>query len=162
MFGVDRQDRHPSLGGQPHDVVAAHDERLLVGQRDFLARFDGGHRGQQTRVSHQRVDHRVDRVGLHYLPDRVGTRVDLDGAVGQRAAQRVVFRVVGDDHRIGREFLGLTGQRLPVAVRGERGDFEQFGVLADDVERLDADRTGRTEQGDTLFHAWGLSGGMFH
>ena len=86
MFGVDRQDRHPSLGGQPHDVVAAHDERLLVGQRDFLARFDGGHRGQQTRVSHQRVDHRVDRVGLHYLPDRVGTRVDLDGAVGQRAS----------------------------------------------------------------------------
>ena len=62
--------------------------------------------------------------------------------------------LVGDHHRVGVEFPGLLREFFPVAVRREDAGFEAVGVLADDVERLHADRTGRTQYGKSLFHAF--------
>jgi len=44
-------------------------------------------------------------------------------------------------------------QPLPVAVGRQHAHFEKIGVLAYDVERLHADRTGRTQYCQSLFHA---------
>ena len=59
VFRVDRDHRGPSFAGQGHDAGPADDQRLLVGQGEFLAGLDGRDGGSQPGVSDQGVDHDV-------------------------------------------------------------------------------------------------------
>ena len=61
------------------------------------------------------IDHPVAELRFCGFAHRTAQLHDAD-VVGQRAAQRVVFRVVGDDHRIGREFLGEIPSSLATAT----------------------------------------------
>ena len=152
VLGVDRQDGGLVPAGKGHDIRAAHDERLLVGQRQFLARFERRDRGGQTGIADQGVHHDVDIACGGNLRHGLVARVDLRVGVGQRVAQGRVALPVGDDRGVGVELPGLRGQLLPVAVGRQRADLEAVGVLTHDVERLYADRTGRAQYGESLFH----------
>ena len=129
-------------------------KRLLVGQRELLARLDGGHRGRQTRIAHQGVDHHFGVSASGDLRHGLLSGVNLRVGVRKCFAQGGVMALVGDHNRVGVEFPGLLREFFPVAVRREDAGFEAVGVLADDVERLHADRTGRTQYGKSLFHAF--------
>ena len=152
MLRVDRDDRRAVFPCQRHHAGAAHHERLLVGQRQLLARSDGGHRGRQSGVSHQRVHHdlRVPRGGQlrHGLLAGIHLRV----GAGERVAQRRIVPFVGYRHGVGVELPGLLGEPLPAAAGRQYAGFEPFGILPHDVERLFADRAGRTQNGKSLSH----------
>ena len=139
MFRVDRNHRGFPLPGQRHHAGAAHHERLLVGQRELLARLDGRHRGSESGVAHQGVHHHVRAASGRDL--RHGLLSGIYFGVGSRecVAQLRVVLFVGDHRRVGVEFPGLSGQSFPVAVGREDADLEAAGVFAGDVERLHAD-----------------------
>ena len=152
MLRVDGQNRRPLLGRQAHDHLAAHHERLLVGQRQLLARAECGDGGVEPRVAHQRIDDHLRVAPCGNLTDGILARVDLHVGVAQRVAQRGVAALVGDDDRVGVEFTGLKGQLPPVAVGRQDAGFEEFGIFADDVEGLRTDGAGRPQNGKALSH----------
>ena len=152
MLRVDRQDRSPVFGRHAHDVFAAHHERLLVGQGQFLAGAERRDRGGEARIAHQGIDHDLGAAGRRDLGHGLLAGVDLGVGVGQRVAQRGIAVLVGDDDRVGIEFAGLLCEQLPAAARREDAGFEEFGILAHDVERLHADRARGTQYGKSLSH----------
>ena len=97
--------------------------------------LERGERGGQPGEADDRVEHDVD--------------IGVCGELGEH--RRVVgaeARAVGGDAELG----GLRGEQLAVASRRERDHLELVTVAADDVERLRADRTGRTQDGDAAGH----------
>ena len=154
MLRVDRNHRCFPLPRQRHHVGAAHYERLLVRQREFLARFDGRHRGREPGVTHQGVHHHVGSASRCDLRHRVVSGVNLGVGVCECIAQPCVILLVGDHRRVGVEFPCLLRQPFPIAVGREDADFEPVGVFTGYVERLHADRAGRTQYGKSLFHVF--------
>ena len=59
MLGIHRQDAHAVLLCSAHHQTARTHERLLVRQRDILARLDGRHRRQQADHADNRRHHDV-------------------------------------------------------------------------------------------------------
>ena len=152
VFGVYRQNRRPPFGRQPHDPFAGHDERFLVGQRQFLARAERRDGGCEAGVAHQRVDHDFGVARGGDLRHGLLAGVDFRVGAGQRFAQLRIAALVGDDRRVGVELPGLCREPLPVAAGRQHPRLEAVGVFAYDVERLYADGAGRTQYGDSLFH----------
>ena len=146
MLAVDRQDRAVRALGRGRHQRPAGDQALLVGQGQVgagLERRQG--RGQPGRAD-DRVQHRVGAGVAHQLHHaglalQHRTVEDRAGAGGGgRVDQRDPIDAVGGRRR---------DQRLGVGVRCERAG-GQLGVVAHDLERLDADRAGRAENGDRL------------
>jgi len=107
MLGVDRHDlRAWGPPGLLHDR-RARDQRLLVGQREPLARLERGHRHRQAGEAHHGVQDDVgpacrgDQALLsgHDLGAGRHTRADLGGQRG-----------VPDHHEVGRELARLGHQ----------------------------------------------------
>ena len=124
MLRVDRQDRGTLFGRQPHHVFAAHHERLLVGQRQFLPGAERGHRRRQPGVAYQRVDRHVRIAARRDLGHGILSGVNLHVGAGQRISQLPVIAFVGDDRRVRVEFPCLCREPLPVAVGRQHAHFE--------------------------------------
>ena len=154
MLRVDRNHRGFPLPRQRHHIGAAHDERFLVCQRQFFTRLNGRYRGREARVAHQGVHHHVGSASRCDLRHGFVPGVNLRVGVCKRIAQLGVIVLVGDHRRVGIELPGLLRQPFPVAVGREDTDFESVGVFTGDVERLHADRPGRTQYGKSLFHVF--------
>ena len=107
-----------------HHVFAAHHERLLVGQRQFLPGAERGHRRRQPGVAYQRVDHHVRIAARRDLGHGILSGVNLHVGAGQRIAQLPVIAFVGDDRRVRVEFPCLCREPLPVAVGRQHAHFE--------------------------------------
>ena len=87
------------------------------------------------------IGRRADR-GIEVL-ERLLAGVYFDRLRRERFPQGGIKTFVCNDDVVGGEFDGLCRERFPIAVRGECGDLEPFGVIPHDVEGLGADRTGR-------------------
>ena len=144
VLTVDRQDGHTMLLSQLADEFACHDQRLFVGQTDFLTGFDGVDRRREARESDHRREYHVDGFGLDNLVDSFAAGIDLNvGQVVQCFAEWLVVLFVGNHHGCRLEASGLFGQQFPTAVGRQCIDLEAVAVLVDDVECLCADGAGR-------------------
>ncbi len=152
MFGIDRNDGRPLLGSQPHDVLAPDDQRFLIGQSQLLACLKRRYRRRQTGITDQRIDHDIGIACRGNLRHSIGTRIHLDIGIGQSVAERSIITFVGDDDRCNVESLRLLSEPFPITMSRERHDLETIGIIPYDVERLHADRTGRSQNSQTLFH----------
>ena len=143
VLGVDRQ--QPGAGGlrERADQLAAHHERLLVGQRDVdpLAERDDGR--PEAGGADDRVDDEVG-VGVGDEPDEAlgaGQHLALGPHLG-RAGRGVGVRQRDPADPV------RAGERDELGVRGPRREPDELEALAgagDDVERLGSDRARRAE-----------------
>ena len=90
------------------------------------------------------------RGGDHRHGGGILSGIYFDRQVGQSLRKRPVTRLVGDHHAIGAELFGLPREQFPVPARRQHLDFEQVGPGPRHVERLGADRAGRTQNGNPL------------
>jgi hypothetical protein len=115
VLGVDRHDL-ARLGAREDDG-AADDQRLLVGQRQGVARVERGERRPQTHGAGDAVEHHV-------------------ALQRGRGAGRLLAEV-GEG---GGELVALAGEQVGVAATGRQRDHpEPVRVGPDHVERLGAD-----------------------
>ncbi len=157
MFGVDGHDL--AGRGRVLDERAAHDERLLVRQRQGVA---GMQRGESRREP-DRTGHAVQHdAGSFEWPARdlgggVRPRDELerrtrDAGPRRRGRQRrfeVGRRAARDPDNLDVELGSLIGNQIePVSTGSEPDDAEQVGIASNDVERLGADGSGRPQDDD--------------
>ena len=124
--------------------LAAHDQALLVGEREVDALAERRHRRAEPGRADQRVKHEV-AVGVRdqlHEPLRPGEHLHLRVLARARGRVRVGERHPGDAVS-GR----LLQQQLPARRRGESHDLE-LGAALDDVQRLRADGAGRADYED--------------
>ncbi len=103
----------------------------LLAEREALAVLERCERGGQAGEADHRVEHDVDLGEGRQLGEHVR-------GIGTEA------REVEGNAELGRLLL----QQLAVARRGQGDHLVFVAVVADDVERLRADRPGRSEDGD--------------
>ena len=139
VLAVDGDDLPGTAVAHRRHHRTAGDEALLVGEREALAVLERGERGRQAGEADHRVEDDVDLGERRQLGEHVR-------GIGTEAR-----RVEGNA-----ELRGLGLQQLAVARRSERDDLVLVAVVADDVERLRADRTGRAEDRDAA-HQTGLA-----
>ncbi len=132
-------------GKRRHELATDH-ERLLVGERERLARRECGHCGSEARRAHESVQHHIRiRVRRERL-DRFGTLSDL----GFRKKGRCVERRarVGEREDANAVRARLLGQEVGVSMRGESDHLDAIRVVRAHVECLAPDRARRAEYGD--------------
>lgn len=143
VFRIYGQDRRPVFGRERGDDFPRHDEALFVGKSYFFSVQQGADGREEPAVAHQSHDYRVDRFRAYHLLERLLAGVYFDRLRRERFPQGGIKTFVCNDDVVGSKFDGLCRERFPIAVRGECGDLEPFGVIPHDVEGLGADRTGR-------------------
>jgi hypothetical protein len=131
VLGVDGDDLATAAGPGAGDDGPAGDEALLVGQREPLAVRERGQGGRQAGEPDDGVQHDVGLGQRRELGQRVGIVDAAPGAVG------------GEPER-----GALLLEQVGVAPRRQGHDLVAAAGRRDDVERLCADRSGRTEQHD--------------
>ena len=130
VLGVDRHQARARAGPDRRDQVAAGDEALLVGERDRDAALQRRQRRAQAGGADQRVQHDVGGAGVDQGGEVrvVGHRAPAGG--GGRPPDAVG--------------LGLRRHRVHAAPAGETARL-QVGRPVDDLEGLDADRSGASQ-----------------
>jgi len=113
--------------------------------------------GERRRQSGGADDGGHDPVGIRRgrLQQRLATGSGHDARSGQRILQRGVVGVIGGDGHTGAKILRLAGQKLDVAVAGDRHEVEGVPAaeLGQDIQRVDPDGAGRAENGDASMRA---------
>ena len=145
MLRVHRQYHRAVLAHGPGDYASGGHKGLLVGERDYLARLEGGEGRPQTAEAHHGSYHDVHLRLPDELAEAVDSRPDLDAAGLERFGHLAVARLVADHHVGGVEFDRLADQQVDAAACGYEFDFEQVGMTAHHVESLCPDRTGGAE-----------------
>ena len=79
-----------------------------------------------------------------------GTRSGLDAGAGETRLQRRVVPIVADHGHRRAMPHGQLGQRVDVAVAGQRYHLEHMGIAAHQVERAAPHRAGRAQHADAL------------
>ena len=107
MLRIDRQDLCPR--GQPRflDDRAGRDQRLLVGQGQPPARFQGGQCDRQACETHDPVEDDVGVLGDSGERARAGQHF---GARGDQGRQLLGAGLVGHGHTLRSYGVGLLGQ----------------------------------------------------
>ena len=140
--------------GPAGDQRATRDQGFLVGERDRASRVERGERGAQPGRAGDRVEHDVaaERRELHHCAARDDPRSPAE--CGEPLGQFLRGIRAPHAHRVDAELGGLAGQQFDVGpARGDRRDREPLRGLTDNVERLRADRTRRTEDDHATLHA---------
>ncbi len=127
---------------RPPDQVARHYEHFLVRDRDRAPRLERIQRRHQPGCPGGAHEGNIDLRSNRHLLDRQISRARCCHGVCQ--ARRLSFG--GDVLRA--ELDDLLREQVRVPPRRERNHFEALRQLADDVERLAADRTGGAEDGN--------------
>jgi hypothetical protein len=117
------------------------DQALLVRQRQPLAPAEGRDRHRQAGEPDDRVDDDVGDVG------EVGELVDDGGERQRRGDLGSPCRVADSDERRP-ELVRLLDERVDRGADAEGDDLVGAAFGPDDVERLCADRAGRSGDGD--------------
>ena len=155
VLAVHRHDLRAVLRRRGHHQLAGADQRLLVGQRDALALFDGRQRGLQPHAAHDGGDHRV-RLGhgggsqKAFLPCH-----DLYSGAPEPLfqLQRRIFVI---QHRKARhELPRLPLQQVDLRVGGQCR--HGYSLLPDHLQGLPSDGAGSAQQGNGFRHRSPLS-----
>ena len=143
VLGIDRHDLRAAFPGAAHDDVARAHERLLIGQRDAAALFNGRERRPQAdRAGHRRDD--GVRVREHRrLTQGVFPASDGNIRIGERDAQRLGRRLVrhGDERRV--QAARLLFGELNITVRRQCANVQ--AQMLRDGNSLAADAAGGAE-----------------
>ena len=143
VLGIDRHDLRAAFPGAAHDDVARAHERLLIGQRDAAALFNGRERRPQAdRAGHCRDD--GVRVREHRrLAQGVFPASDGNIRIGERDAQRLGRRLIrhGDERRV--QAARLLFGELNITVRRQRAHVQ--AQMLRDGNSLAADAAGGAE-----------------
>lgn len=152
MFAIHREDRRMILLSQLADEFTCHNEGFLIGQTDFLAGLDGMDGWFQSREAHHRGKHHVDRISLHDVAESLCTCIDLDVRfVAEQILQFLIKCLIGDDDGSRMKLVRLGSQFLHTMVGSEAIDLVKVAMLFDDIQRLCADASRRTENTYLLF-----------
>ena len=151
VLAVDRPQTVPAAG-RPDDQLAAHDQRLLVGEGDPLPRFQRGQRGDEPRRAHDAVQHRYGRSHPGQLDDALRSREALDPRERPFALGLAPRLPVGNRDRLGARLRGQSVELPPLREAGQADDPEPIAELADDVDRARPDRAGRSQKDQALAH----------
>ena len=150
MLGVHRQDLHPVPAGFRHDDGTGGDERLLVRKGDVFPGPDGGKRGPEPAETHHRGDDDVHLLPRYQVTGGVDAGVYGRGLSDQGFLHGVIFRHVADNRVRNGKLVRLFRQEGGVAACGDDFHLEPIRVLPDHVQRLAADGSRRSEDGDLL------------
>ena len=131
VLAVDRTKALPRPAARGTDEVAADDEDLFVGERDVLARLEGGERRPQTGDARSGDEHEI-----HVVRGRELRQIVVPGRDARDAEAR-------------RDLL----ERLTAGARRERRHAQLVRVRCDDFEGLLADRARCTEDRDARWLA---------
>ncbi|GIX48689.1 MAG: hypothetical protein KatS3mg131_2900 [Candidatus Tectimicrobiota bacterium] len=150
VLAVNGNDSAPPWPLGPHHQVASHHQRLFVGQGHVDSRFHGAQGGQKPDRSHHRRHHEVHpRTGGGTAKAfEAGVNGHLQAA--QPPLQQGGFFLVVQDGQARAEVAHLLLEEVDVGVCRQRHHREAVGVGGDDVQGVDADRTGRAEDGETF------------
>ena len=147
MLGIDRQQgraaRPRGLGHQR----AGGDQRLLVGEGDRSAAFEGAHHRRQACGADDR-GHRPFGAGGRGVGDCPLACRRLDVRSGKCVPQRPQQPFVADHGLSGAEIACQLGKAGNVGVGGEGAHLVALAVAGDEIERRAADRPGRSQDGD--------------
>jgi hypothetical protein len=142
VLGVDGDHLRAGGLGQRHHELAAHYERLLVGEGEVDPLAERGHAGPEPGRAHERVQHEVGVAVHDQLDEPLVAGEHLAPAPRPRGARGGVL--VGERYPGDAVLLGLRDQPLEARLRGERDDLDLPRSL-DHVERLPSDRAGGAE-----------------
>lgn len=164
VLRVDRDDL-PRPGERLHQRPA-HDERLLVGEREGAARLEGGEGRGEADGPGDAVEHGVaggaGQLGGRLRPgEQLGQRLPGPVPLGQGLAQRRYGVLAGDGDGAHPEAVGLLGEQCdPSAGGGQAGHPEPVGVAQHEVDGLGADRAGGAEDHDIPYSVDGVEDEM--
>ena len=131
MLAVDRQHARATAARRFHEQISGRHDQLLVGHRDVDAAGDRRKYGFEGHRTIGRGEHELG-VALNCYPHQ------SFGTVGGAAYDRRP------------ELLRLTLEQVDVAARRQTDDDELLRVLADYVECLRTNRSGRAQNRDAL------------
>ena len=159
MLGVDGEDLRPRGLGELGHELAAHDQRLLVGQGEVDALAQRRHRRPEAGRAHEAVEHQVGP-GLHHQADEaLGARQHL--AVGPRLGGAGSGVGVGQRDAAYPVLAGLGDQGTPTSARPTGPTSSRSGATANDLERLRSDRPRRAENEEAASHSAPVYGAEF-
>ena len=138
--------------GKIADQLTSHHQGLLVGKTDLLASLDGMDGWLQTGKTYHGCKHHINRLCLHDIAERLGTGIDLDiRFITEQILQLVVMRLIGDHYSSRMELMRLLGKLLHPVIGGKAIYLVKVTVLLDDIQRLCANTSRRTENTYLLF-----------
>ena len=152
VLGVDGDDLGAALLRLAEDQLARHDERLLVGEREPLARANRRvGRPQPERADESRDDDVRPGVRGDLVQAFAPVTIRTAWPVGELRFQPRRLLRPGDRDELGLVRDDLGREPLDGAARREGDDAESVGERLDDVEGGSADGARRAEDGDA-FH----------
>ena len=153
VLAIHRKDRHMVFLGKIADQLTSHHQGLLVGKTDLLASLDGMDGWFQTGKTYHGCKHHINRLCLHDIAERLGTGIDLDiRFITEQILQLVVMRLIGNHYSSRMELMRLLGKLLHPVIGGKAIYLVKVAVLLDDIQRLCANTSRRTENTYLLFH----------
>ena len=158
VLGVDRDQLRARGLRQRHHQLAAHDERLLVGQRDVDPLGERDDRRTEAGRPDDRVEHEVGAALGDEPHQALGPGQHLAAGPGLRGARGGVGVAERDPPDAVR--AGLRHERLVRALGRQPDELERLRRACDDVERLRADRARGAEDQEPLHCASMMAGGI--
>ena len=148
VLGVDGHQLGARRAPSRRDHRARRDQRLLVRERETLARDERRHRDGETGEPDDSVHHDVG--ALRERRERVTPRSDV--AVGQRCPQRALVHGIGDRDDLRAHLPRLLDELVDRRRRAEAPHLEPVGLGRHDLEGLHSDRAGRAGDGHPRAH----------
>ena len=155
VLAVDRQQGGAVVAHRRHEQGPGHHQSLFVGQQDALASTRrcqiGGKAGGPDDAGHHRIH--VRRGGGFGQGRCAGDHPGIT-ATAPQASVKLGGRIgVGENRQPRRKLAAQAQHRLDVAVGYQGIGDKALRMSADDVERLQADRAGRTEDAESSWRA---------
>ena len=151
MFTVDGQQHRTSAGNCPHEQIASHYQRFLIGQQHLLRVLHGSKRRRQSGTAHYRGHDRIHLgVGSH-VNQGVRPGQHLDGkALAAAGPGKTICRLLIHHHGKTRlKAAALLKHDVHTVIGGQRKDSVLL-VPGYDIQGAGTDRTGRAKQGERL------------
>ena len=127
------------LRSQGHNQVAAHNQRLLICQRQDLARTQRFVAHAQTCSSHQGIHYNINVIGLNQVQNRLETKT---ATFGHTCAARQV--IAANRAVLNAKFLRLSSQNTRTTAHSQRSNFQLICMLATHIKRLRSNRARRS------------------
>ncbi|MCY1365164.1 hypothetical protein D9M69_519980 [compost metagenome] len=159
MLAIDRQQHRTALAHGLHEQRAGHDQRLFIGQQNFLA---GLHRRQCRAQTRRTDDGRHDRIDFRIGSDLTQTFLTHQNTGRETRRAQIILQGAGScdlrHHGKSRDMAHAERQQFTQAGEASQGkDLISIRVTSDDVERAQANRAGRPQNGNLLRAAHGAA-----
>lgn len=149
VFAVDRENRGPSLGRQPHHLRTGHHQGLFVGDCHGFSGVDRGPSPRQAGAADDGCHDHVDVRRADGPLDAFGAGQELGAGGKTRPVELPGGFNVGRDNVFRTQAASLLAELIQLAMGRKGDDFEFVGKGADDRNRRGSDAAGGAEEGDS-------------